>query len=70
MSSHARLNTRQVLARIGIGAVLWFGGGLVTSRVLGMSLVDSIAFLLCLGVVFLLGSVFFTAVYGPKGESE
>lgn len=70
MSSHARLNTRQVLARLGIAAVLWFGGGAVTSRLLGMAAVDSVAFLLCLGVVFLLGSVFFAAVYGPRGESE
>ncbi|MCC6906777.1 MAG: hypothetical protein IT430_02440 [Phycisphaerales bacterium] len=70
MSSHARLSTKQVLSRIAVAAALWFGGGFAVSRLLRMSLVDSVAFLLCLGVVFLLGSVFFAAVYGPRDESE
>ncbi len=69
-SSHVRLRTRQVLVRLGIAAVMWFGGGVAVSRALGMAAIDSVAFLLCLGVVFLLGAVFFAAVYGPREESE
>lgn len=56
--------------RLGAAAVLWFGGGAAIAAALGMAIVDSVAFLLCLGVVFLLGSVFYAAVYGPRGDSE
>jgi len=70
LSSHARLKTRQVLVWLAIAALVWFGGGVVVSRALGMAVIDSIAFLLCLGVVFLLGAVFFAAVFGPREESE
>lgn len=70
MSSRTRLDARQVIVRIAIAALIWFGLGVAVSRLLGMAVIDSVAFLLCLGVVFLLGSVFFAAVYGPRGESE
>ncbi len=70
MSERVRLNTRQILARLAVAAMLWFGAGAVVAWALGMSIVDSVAFLLCLGVVFLLGSVFYAAVWGPRGESE
>lgn len=70
MSERARHSTRQILARVAVAAILWFGAGAVVAWALGMSMVDSVAFLLCLGVVFLLGSVFYAAVWGPRGESE
>lgn len=70
MSDRARQSARQVCTRLGAAAVVWFGAGLIVARTLGMSLVDSVAFLLCLGVVFLLGSVFYAAVYGPRSDSE
>jgi len=70
MSSHVRLGTRQVLTRLGIAAAVWFGSGVAASIALGMAAIDAVAFLLCLGVVFLLGAVFFAAVYGPREESE
>lgn len=70
LSSHVRLNSRQVLVRLAIAALVWFGGGVVVSRVLGMAFIDSVAFLMCQGVVFLLGAVFFAAVYGPQEDSE
>lgn len=70
MSSRARLGTRQVLTRLGVAAVVWFGAGVLVSRLLGMGFFDSADFLMCQGVVFLLGAVFFAAVYGPQEDSE
>lgn len=70
MNETPRHSTRQILVRLGIAALLWFGAGAVAAWALGMSMVDSVAFLLCLGVVFLLGSVFYAAVWGPRADSE
>lgn len=70
MSSRARLGTRQVLVRLGVAAVVWFGLGVLVSRLLGMGFLDSADFLMCQGVVFLLGAVFYAAFYGPQGDSQ
>ncbi|MBL1218044.1 MAG: hypothetical protein D8M59_11180 [Planctomycetes bacterium] len=55
-------------------AVVMFFAGLFVSNVLGMNWVDRAAFLLCLGVVYLIGITFLSAYLGPKikqnSESE
>lgn len=56
--------------RLGVAAVLWFGAGAALAVALGMARVNSVAFLLCLGVVFLLGSVFYAALFGPRVDSH
>lgn len=57
---------RQILIYLSIGALLFFGSGIVISFKLEMHWIDRITFLFCLGVVFLLCSTVFVAWKSAK----
>lgn len=66
------MSMKLVISMYFVIAVVMFFAGLFVSRLLGMNWVDRAAFLLCLGVVYLLLITFLSAFLGPrvKGHNQ
>lgn len=59
-----RRGARHLILTLVIAAIIFFGGGFAIALALGMRPIDQVAFMFCLGVVYLLAATGYTVWRG------